>query len=359
MRKFLRAAAALLLSLGVWSTAVQAQPLNIYGGELTTHILVPWFEAGPLGAPSINTLWGITNANRDASATIIVNGQVVAIDFIGVHVRLWDVNSVEACDVCLPITREDIYVDDIASFVATYCNSPATVGLLDPDGDGLLKGYATVESTLIGTGNECGATIPFPLDLLWGQIYHVQLADGQTDGIAAPGFFLPVDAGGLLAFPLPEGASLWVRFLTGLGDPDPDPTAAFTRLVVWSATSTACGTAITPVPDAQCLDGGGAAGLGTNIRLCDDEEDCISQPKPLLSQEVNFFLVDTVLPVTFDTPSGWFELVSDPSGLLLPPPLQVLAYSFQETVVNSSVIFPVPRDFGPAIGGGVIIDPLD
>lgn len=347
MQRTIRAAAAaLLLALGVWSTSAQAQPLNIYGGELTTHILIPWFEAGPIGAPATNTLFAITNTNRDATATINVNGQFVSIDLIGVHVRLWDVDSVEACDVCLPITREDIYVDDIAGFVATHCNAPSAIALLDPDGDGLLKGYATVETTFIGLGNSCGAPIDQNVNLVFGQIYHVQLADGQTDGIAAPGFFRPVDVGGLRAFPLEDGESLWVRFLTGLGNPIPDPAAVFTRLIVWSATSGACDGGGGNVPDSRCLDGGGAAGGGANIRLCDDEEDCISLPKPPLNREVNYFLVDNTLPVTFDTPSGWFELVSDPND---GPRLHVLAYSFQETTANSSVIFPVPRDFGPSL----------
>jgi len=339
------AGVALLAALGAWSGAVQAQTYSVYGGELTNHILIPWFEAGPISAPTINTLIGVTNANRDSSATVHVGKDLFSVGTICMHVRLWSVNAEEACEGFSQITTEDVYVDDIAGFVAENCTAPIAINRLDPDGDGFVRGYATIE-TMVGESEACEETLTgtqTDTGLIFGQIYHVQLAEGQTDGIAAPGFFDPVADEGLEEFPLLEAASLFVRFLTGLGDPEPDPLAVFTRLIVWSATSEACGTPIA-VHDAACLLGGGIGGGGADIRLCDDEEDCVSQPKPQFEDAVNFLQVDGILPVSFDTPSGWFELVADST---FDVPLHVLAYSFQETIANSSVIFPVPRDFSP------------
>lgn len=300
-----------------------------YGGRAGGNALLPWFVAGPAdGALRRDTLIAITHDDASLPAT----GEFV-------HIRLFDVNSVEACDICREWTREDMLVEGAYQLATTICGSAGQAMLDAGDGanDGRYVGYMTFEASddpTCDTIDEEGDFVPY--------FYQTQLQNGIAAGFTGPVFedsVSPAHVADFEEYALPGGGELYFRLLVGLdtapGAPGENGLAE-TQLVIWSDRSGACG----GFPDSFCLAG---PGFGGALRVCDEEENCSSVTIPALGREVNFVSGDSLVPLSFVTNGGWVTMVN-PTGA----PLNVLGYADNAAnglgaTLNWRTIFPAQR----------------
>jgi len=293
----------------------------IYGGKPGDAALLPYFIVGPAG----------TLEARDMHVTVIHddldNGEFL-------HWTIYNVDSQEECNACVPWTGEDVYVERMSRLVSQGCGAVAQDNLDAGNGvkgDGIFVGYATFEPS---TTSDCAAIAP-ENDLI-AHFYQTNLQIGLASGFNGPVYSTPaLSQRSFEEFGLVSGDPLYFRLLVGLDGVD---SAADTNLVIWSDSSGACGS----FKDSNCLRG--TAQDGT-LRVCDESENCSSQARPTLNREVNIIAADAIVPAVFATDGGWVSLVSNPTS---GGQLNVLGYSDNQAnglnaTLNFQSIFPAQR----------------
>lgn len=316
-------------------TPPTAEPTNfgaIYGGQPGDATLLPYFVVGPAG----------TTQAKDAHVTIIHDDENINPGGEYVHWRIFDVNSVEACDVCVELTREDVYVERIARLINDNCGAIPQAALDAGDGingNGIFVGYATFEPSYSPS-----CTTVNPENDFISHFYHTELQTGLASGFNGPVYSPSLDplARSFEEFGLIDGDPLYFRLLVGLGEPAGPDAGSLTNLVVWSDRSGACG----GLTDSSCLVGPGPNGV---LRVCDESENCTSQARPLLTREVNIVSADSLVPGVFTTDGGWLSLLSSPTN---GDRLNVLGYSDNRAnglgaTLNFEAIFPAQRTLTP------------
>lgn len=287
-------------------------------------MLLPWFVAGPSASSAdLNTYFAIVH-----DSSILPRRD----EFL--RVTLFDRDSHPVCGACVPLSANDVYVDNAFAIADKCLNKAALDAGIGAKDDNVFFGYASFVPSLssaCSSVNESGDLIPY--------FYQVQLGIGLAAGIDGPVFEHKLVLGVLVPdfdkYALPAGQKLLFRILVGLNG---DPTQAQTQLFVWSDTSGACGTK----PDAACL--------APDITIvCDEEENCTSQAPPLFSHEANVVLADDFVPGGFLTGGGWLSMQSEPTT---GPNLNVLGYADNQAnglgqTTNWRAIFPAQRGIIP------------
>jgi hypothetical protein len=301
-----------LLAAFAWPATANASHGRTYGGEPTNHILLPWFEVGPLDG-DLDPIGAIKDTNIVITNLWSLGGLVFHYEL---HIDIWDIFSNHVCNTIVPITALDQYVTNVSGLLRAFCRTGADL-LAGPDG--VWRGYATFE---LFVRDDILGFPPGPLDAdigappgLLGYVYQVKLQDGRAGGFNAPGYknhqirpipVSPVNIDGFgPEFHLPFVDSLFFRFQWLFDGVDVDAT---TKIVIWSASHyypLGPGPAdLTALPDScVCLD-------WPNFDICDEEEICNSGNEPLCA-EVNIFPVENIVgvaPELWHGDGGWFSL---------------------------------------------------
>jgi len=307
------------------TTAADTDYGATYGGRAGGSALLPWFEAGPSdGETRRDTLVVITHDDINLPAT----GEYV-------HIRLFDVKSAEACNICRRWTREDVLKESIFSIITNECAGTGRALLEAGDSvPGRYVGYATFEpsdSDTCLTIDEEGDFVPY--------YYQTQLQIGLAAGLNGPTYddnLQPISSADFDEFALDPGREMYFRILVGLDTPGENALAS-TRLWIWSDRSGACGAD----PDSACLRG--TSGAEGALRACDEAENCFSAFVPDFDKEVNVLDVDEIIPASFISNGGWMSVVNPTNS-----PLNVLGYADNEAnglgaTLNWRAIFPAQR----------------
>lgn len=264
---------------------------DFYGNNFDENVLVPFAQCGPGGN---DTLFAVTNPGVPAWPLAT-----------GLHVFVWNRDSIEACDFTVPFTPLDVYPDSFCRILAENCSDTGRA-LLD-NGDGSSVAYITIEGDAGGLDVNVG-------DALYGSVYYTDLGNNRATGLPAATFDPTSPNPGVIfdsvlldEFPLLGNHQISFRFLQALAG---DRNSASTRGIIWSATTGACTNTATAsiVPDSNCLVGTGASG---SVNYCDEAEVCTSGPRPPVDREVNIFSIDAFVPGVFGTDGGYFNLQSN------------------------------------------------
>jgi hypothetical protein len=335
-----------LLAAFAWPAPATASHTvgRVYGGVPSNHILLPWFEVGPLDGAG-NPVGVIEDTNVVITNLWPLDG--ILFDWL-MHVTIYDVHSIEVCDRFVPITHFDQYVTNISGIIQDFCHSDLDrQALAGPDD--VWRGYAQFElwaiDSLVG-----GLALPIDQSLgfhnsLVGYIYQVKLEEGRAGGFDAPGYW----NAGRPWMPLGQGQRLFFRFQHLFNKVDAD---ASTQIVLWSESNFWCSDPpgfpfedeCVFLPDScACLTGG-------RYEYCDEEEICTSDTVPPLCNEVNFLEADDFIGVSsadWHGDGGWFWWANQ-----CPDKPSVLGYAQNQATtpdmsLNWEVIFPAQRGFTP------------